>query len=51
MEVSKYYDIKAVNDKLKKKSQVGGPENYGMKIPLRFRRRVLVYIEPDLIYR
>jgi hypothetical protein len=29
--------ILKVNDKLKKKSQVGGPENYGMKMLLRFK--------------
>jgi predicted DNA-binding protein YlxM (UPF0122 family) len=43
-EVAKYYDIKAVNDKLKKK--VSGLENYGMKILLRFKEKALVYIEP-----
>jgi hypothetical protein len=37
-EVSKYYDLKGINEKLKKMALVGGPESYGMRIQLKSRR-------------
>jgi hypothetical protein len=38
-EVSKYYNLKAVNEQLKRRLQAGGQENYGMRILSKSRAR------------
>jgi hypothetical protein len=39
-EVSKYYDLKGINEKLKKMA-IGGPESYGMRIQLKFKETAI----------
>jgi hypothetical protein len=40
-EVSKYYDLKGINESLKKMALVGGPESYGMRIQLKFKETAI----------